>query len=328
MEEINGVDEIQPQIKKKRAKLTEEEKKARRRENYKQNKNGIKDRQKENYQKNKEKYKECYIKNKEHKQKIKKIYREKNKDKIKESSRIYNQKNKEARKQYEKQYRKENREKKSEYGKLYRKKNREKRTQYEKEYYEKNGLAMLKHHREYTLDLKIKALEILGGCKCEFCEERRIRCLTIDHINSSGSQDRKNGLITSDLHRAIVNKKLTKEHLNNLRVLCWNHNSSRTREYLDLPKEKQNMGQKYRTKLWKEAFSFFGPCSCNISDLKFLTISHINNDGAEQRRNGEQTGTNLLVNFRKLKWPESLKETYCLECWNCNCSHGNKSEKF
>lgn len=79
--------------------------------------------------------------------------------------------------------------------------------------------------------------------------------------------------------------------------------------------------QNYNIKIWEEAFLFFGPCRfCGQKDLQFLSISHIRNDGAEKRRNGETTGVGLLKKFRKMGWPESLKEDYCLECFNCNCS--------
>jgi hypothetical protein len=94
------------------------------------------------------------------------------------------------------------------------------------------------------------------------------------------------------------------------------------KEYLNLPLMEQSKDQKFRTKLHKEAFSFFGPCkTCGNNNLIYLTISHIHNDGAERRRNGEERGgAKLLQKFRNLGWPESLKEDFCLECFNCNCS--------
>jgi hypothetical protein len=164
---------------------------------------------------------------------------------------------------------------------------------------------------------KIRALDIIGGCHCSLCDCKDLDKLTVDHIDNSGSIDKQKGL---RVIRAIATNKLSKEQLANLRVLCWNHNLSRCREYLDFPYEKQTYGQRYATKLWKEALNFFGPCHCKESELKFLTISHIKNDGAERRRNGEKVGAGLIVGFRKLGWPESLKEDFCLECANCNCS--------
>jgi hypothetical protein len=90
---------------------------------------------------------------------------------------------------------------------------------------------------------------------------------------------------------------------------------------LNLPLEKQDKDQKFRIKLQKEAFNFFGPCkTCGDTNLTHLTISHIHDNGAEKRKNREGGGTKLLQKFRNLGWPESLKEDYCLECFSCNCS--------
>jgi hypothetical protein len=168
----------------------------------------------------------------------------------------------------------------------------------------------------------IQAFRVLGGCKCAICGDTDLSHLTIDHIDSNGAEDRRNTkLYTNHLYKAIVDNKLSTEQIQNLRVLCWNHNSSRTRGYLDLPPEQQSKSQKRRSQLWKEALDFFGPCkTCKTDELKFLTVSHIHNNGAELRKQGQPCGADLLSRFRVSGWPESLKEDYCLECWNCNSS--------
>ena len=157
-----------------------------------------------------------------------------------------------------------------------------------------------------------------GKPKCERCGITDLKLLTIDHIDESGYLDKKSGI--THLYRSIVNGNYPKEKLSNLRVLCYNHNLSGPRKYLDLSYEKQNYHKRDETKLWKEAFNFFGGCKCGITDIKFLTISHIHNDGAERRKNGEPSATDLIRKFRKMEWPEKLKKDYCLECFNCNCS--------
>jgi len=161
---------------------------------------------------------------------------------------------------------------------------------------------------------------MLGGCKCFSCGDEILEHLTIDHIDNTGCVDRKIGLSGNGLYLAIVKGRYHQDKISNLRVSCWNHNLGRRREYLDLPMEGQVVKQKHKIKLWKEAFEFFGSCHCGISDLKFLSISHINNDGADRRRNGEPTGPALLSRFHQAGWPESLKDEFCLECFNCNCS--------
>ncbi|MCK9458830.1 MAG: hypothetical protein M0R80_04260 [Proteobacteria bacterium] len=233
-------------------------------------------------------------------------------------------------KEYKKKYRDEHIEESKEWHKKYREDNkeviREKQREYDskhkeqkKEYNKTNKDKRSKIQKEHMQDLKHIALNMLGGCKCFLCGDTTIEHLTIDHIDNTGHIDRKMGLKAKRLYLTIAQGRYPENKISNLRVLCWNHNCGRRREYLDLPSKDQTVGQRYRTKIWKEAFDFFGPCRCGISDLKFLSISHINNDGAERRRKGEPLGPNLLSKFRQVGWPESLKEEFCLECFNHNC---------
>lgn len=309
------VEGVQPQIKKK-VKQTEEERKRKAveltRRWRKKNKDNpaIK-------QQNKKANAEYYKKNREEILQKSKNYRQENKVKVNEKDKKYYKNNIGIIK--EKRNRPEEKEKQKAWKKENYKKNKEKILIKSKEYNEAHKKERSEQQKNYHISQKIKAFDLLGGCKCLICANTNIKHLTIDHIDSSGSCDRKNKLGTQSLQRAIINKKLTKEQLNNLRVLCWNHNCSRQREYLGLPHEKQTHSQKYRTELWNGAFNFFGPCACGHDNLKFLTISHIHNDGAERRKMGEQKGAALLAQFRQQGWPESLKEDFCLECYNCNC---------
>jgi hypothetical protein len=208
-----------------------------------------------------------------------------------------------------------------------------------KEYYNKNKDLILKKQANWykinkemvisrvsTRNKKYRSdtLAILGNSKCQICNVTDTEKLTIDHINGGGRRIRKSGFTVNKLYKEISQGNLSEEKIKNLRVLCWNHNCGQSRLYLDLPPDKQSPTQKYQTKLWKKALAFFGPCHCGESDLKFLTISHINNNGAELRKEGEQHGWLLLSKFNKSKWPESLKEDYRIECFNHNCSRGNK----
>jgi hypothetical protein len=203
-------------------------------------------------------------------------------------------------------------------------------------YKEKNRL----HNKEFRKNNKEKAkiwdkrkydkikLEIISklGNKCVLCGENRFNFLTVDHVNNDGNKEKHNN------HYSIIRQKiingLTEEELKlTYQVLCYNCNCSKTnRIYMTLSEEKLSYSQKHQKQLWQKAFEFFGPCkTCGDSKLKHLTVSHIHNDGAKKRREGEKHGAELLKVFKKQNWPESLKEDYCLECWNCNCS-GNVRE--
>lgn len=59
---------------------------------------------------------------------------------------------------------------------------------------------------------------------------------------------------------------------------------------------------------------------CNETTIEFLTIDHVNNDGAEDRKkNGNKTGGKLYRWLIKNNFP---KENYQLLCFNCNCAKG------
>lgn len=62
--------------------------------------------------------------------------------------------------------------------------------------------------------------------------------------------------------------------------------------------------------------AYGGKCyCCGIDHPSFLTIDHINDDGAEQRRQGKQRrGCAGYRDIIKAGFPEDLR----LSCWNCN----------
>jgi len=265
------------------------------------------------------------VQTKEEKRQKKKEYHKKwakeHKKELKEYGKEYNNTHKREEKEYNKNYREIHKEELSENKKIYRSENKEYFKEYLKIYRLNNKEKAKEYQKEYCRQEKIEAFNILGGCKCIICGESKIEFLTIDHIDNSGALDKKEGLFGRKLYQSILKNTYPKDRLSNLRVLCYNHNCSRTRTYLIIPEKEKTYDQKYQTKLWQEAYKFFGPCkSCGQKELIFLCISHIHNNGSEMRKNGEKTGTKLLQKFRKLGWPESLKEDYCLECFSCNCS--------
>jgi hypothetical protein len=76
-------------------------------------------------------------------------------------------------------------------------------------------------------ELKLKAYSIISlELKCAICGDSELNHLTIDHINGGGKEHRKR-YGTTGFYQAIIRGKLSKEELENLRILCWNHNCSR-----------------------------------------------------------------------------------------------------
>ncbi len=72
-------------------------------------------------------------------------------------------------------------------------------------------------------------------------------------------------------------------------------------------------------KLRSETFATYGgACECcGESEPAFLTIGHVNNDGAAHRREiGIYGGITFYRWLRDQGYPQ---DRYCLQCWNCNC---------
>ena len=84
-------------------------------------------------------------------------------------------------------------------------------------------------------------------------------------------------------------------------------------------------GTRHRSKWLKEAhqtiFDWYGKkCSCcGENEQLFLTIDHINNDGAKLRRSFPRSGTSFYLwlarQIRKKSAPIDLQTL----CYNCNC---------
>ncbi len=80
--------------------------------------------------------------------------------------------------------------------------------------------------------------------------------------------------------------------------------------------------QRQRRRLRSEILNAYGAqCACcGESTPEFLTIDHINNDGADHRR---EIKTSL---YRWLKARGFPKHNYQLLCFNCNCAKGIHGE--
>lgn len=216
----------------------------------------------------------------------------------------------------------------------YHKNNKERISEWHRERHIKNKEHDNKRTREWCANQKLLALQKISQQEeptCKICGEENLTLLTIDHINNDGKKWRiaRNGIKQdTKIYKIINQNKISPEEFLSLQVLCYNCNCSKQRDYFDIPPEEwtnmskdQKYMRKYQIKLWHKALEFFGPCpTCGSTNIKHLTISHINNNGAEMRKNGQNRGVILLANFNKQGWPESLKEDYCLECYNCNCS--------
>ncbi len=62
-----------------------------------------------------------------------------------------------------------------------------------KKYQETHKVQIRQHHKERNRQLKLEVLTYYGNgkCACVQCNEKRIDCLSIDHINNNGYEHRK-----------------------------------------------------------------------------------------------------------------------------------------
>jgi hypothetical protein len=80
----------------------------------------------------------------------------------------------------------------------------------------------------------------------------------------------------------------------------------------------------YRSEVRDKVIQGYGSkCSCcGLSDPRFLTLDHVNNDGAAERRaignRNERSCSSYSVYSRALS--EHFPPRFQLLCWNCNCA--------
>ena len=173
---------------------------------------------------------------------------------------------------------------------------------------------------------RLKTIKLLGGI-CEMCGESNLRYLTFDHVNNDGYLEGKRRSPDVDIRKALRSGVSLEEIKHTYQVLCYNCNCGvKRRAYMETP---INEDQRYQLKFWLVGYHFFGPCkTCGDTDLRHLTVSHIRDDGFKIRQNKENGSWRLFLAFNKSGWPESLKDDYCLECFNCNCSRAFSTEQL
>jgi hypothetical protein len=232
----------------------------------------------------------------------------------------YRKEHKEQMKKMGAEYYRKNKEKLSiEYAK-YRETHKEERRLYDIEYKNKNKERAKELNKARYYEYKNKIFDILGY-ECVNCGERTKKFLTIDHIHNDGAIKRKISKgITTELVYFSKRSWPIDEIKENFQTLCFNCNCGKDRLYITKEPNELDTTHKRQQRLWKQAVSFFGICTCGQDNLRFLTIDHIKNDGAARRKAKEKRGVGLLTAFNKQNWPESLKQDYQILCYNCNCS--------
>lgn len=222
---------------------------------------------------------------------------------------------------------------------------KQKRLQYEKyrDKQSKDDIERRQMKKQFVVDL-------YGGI-CMQCGESNIEYLTIDHINNDGAEHRRNA--GPNIYHLIYEEKIP---IDGYQLLCYNCNCAKTVDYSGYPYKLEDsyyeqgkcaccnklihctrstrkycidckaLKGKYASKnhdisMKKGAIDHYGSvCSnCGESRLEKLTIDHIKNDGAEQRRRFNcGTGQTFYRWLAKNNFPDNLGLQVL--CYNCNCS--------
>lgn len=101
--------------------------------------------------------------------------------------------------------------------------------------------------------------------------------------------------------------------------LCdWCRRRHYGRRYNQSDEQRRKQGDKRQQLRAEFIQAYGGACQCcGETEPVFLTLDHVNNDGAQHRRTTRRSGYMMIALLRELGWP---KEGYQLLCFNCNAA--------
>lgn len=155
------------------------------------------------------------------------------------------------------------------------------------------------------------------GQKCVCCNETIKELLEIDHLNNDGANHRQN------VHGHHVYEWIIKQNFpTTIQIMCANCNRGRAKfgicPHIQQPTNKScHKQRRKRASRQRVIERYGGACKCcGESNWAFLEFDHINNDGAEHRR---QVGAKHIV-----RWiiENNYPDTIQLLCSNCNKAKG------
>ncbi len=164
---------------------------------------------------------------------------------------------------------------------------------------------------------------------CDLCISLNKKETRVNRINKKICINCKNPVKNTILCQTCKHKKsvLSKSYYNhkkhnNLCTSCSKNKPIRGKNKCNVCTNKINKKQRVqREQLKIEVINHYSKglnkCNCcSANNFKFLTIGHINNDGAKEGREIEYSfGSSFYRWLKKNKYPKG----YQVLCWNCNC---------
>lgn len=186
-----------------------------------------------------------------------------------------------------------------------------------------NCRSCLDEHNAFNAEITLQVFTHYGLI-CSCCGAVELDFLSLDHINNDGGPHRKEltgkakggGGITTYLWIIKNNFPI------GFQTLCYNCNVAKQSNGGICPHKdilRINMKSDYN-KIKTEVFSHYGmKCQCcNEDGYLFLSMDHINGDGAS-RREEEGTGNALYHWLKRNNYPIDFQ----ILCYNCNTSKGD-----
>lgn len=199
-----------------------------------------------------------------------------------------------CKKQYKKKYHIDNKERYKENQRIYRKSKRKEINERERKNRVKRRTIVISKY----------------GSTCQKCGEANPNFLTIDHTNGDGNIHRKE-MNNRNIYDWLIKNNFPQD---GFQLLCYNCNCSKN----SIPKNSYYNSRHKRNydKLKRIIFKEYGEkCSCcGINDINMLTIEHVNNNGAIERKE-IGAGHAFFLWLRRNNYP---KEGYDVLCYNCN----------
>lgn len=203
--------------------------------------------------------------------------------------------------------------------------------------YKNNKINYLLSIKKKYIAIKYEVFNYYGG-KCQLCNESDYNKLSLDHLDKNGRLHRRS-VLKIDSGTSFY-KWIHKNKPHNIRILCFNCNCQHSMQKYNLSinntdylinklckfcfsnnkikkyicnncnnKLKRNYQINLKLKAYQQYGNACNICGCN--KLEFLTIDHINNDGAQHRKNIYNIYSWLKIN----NYPTN---NYQLLCFNCN----------
>lgn len=180
------------------------------------------------------------------------------------------------------------------------------RARYNRSYYQKNREQILENAQQYQLQTKIEVLSHYSGGtpQCAICGESNLKFLGLDHLNGGGKAHKRE---IGGAGQYVYLWARKNNYPPMFQVLCHNCNIKKS------DKIGTSSAAVWKANLKQRVLSRYSggtpKCKeCDETDIRVLTIDHINGDGAEEKKKlGIGDGARFYAYLDKLELRDDLQ---------------------